>query len=157
MNCKVGRIMNSAARLQGDASVKTRAEAPARAQDRSTVQLDTLLDLMVAGVFDIESELLRLPTRGCAPVALARQVAMYLAHVVCELTLTEVGRRFARDRTTVAYACREVERRRDDPNFDDAIDLLEGVVRVLGGPNCDVFGGGAEIESDRGSPSLDRG
>jgi hypothetical protein len=40
---------------------------------------------------------------------------------------------FERDRTTVAHACRVVERRRDDGNFDDAIDLLESIVRILVG------------------------
>ena len=35
-------------------------------------------------------------------MALARQVAMYVAHVTCGLSLTDVGLIFARDRTTVA-------------------------------------------------------
>lgn len=108
------------------------------------MELHTLLDLMVAGVFDVESDLLRLPTRGRARVALARQVAMYLAHVGCGLSLTEAGELFGRDRTTVAHACSVVEKRRDDPSFDGAIDLLEGVVRVLVGPNCNVLGRGPD-------------
>jgi chromosomal replication initiation ATPase DnaA len=109
------------------------ATARAEQPGLTMVELHTLLDLLVAGVFDVESDLLRLPTRGRARVALARQVAMYLAHVGCGLSLTEVGAMFERDRTTVAHACRVVERRRDDPNFDDAIDLLESIVRILVG------------------------
>jgi hypothetical protein len=109
--------------------------ATARHEQRGfpMMELHALLDLMVAGVFDIESDLLRLPTRGRARVALARQVAMYLAHVACGLSLTEVGELFERDRTTVAYACGVVERRRDEANFDGAIDLLESIVRILVG------------------------
>ncbi|HXF53876.1 MAG TPA: helix-turn-helix domain-containing protein [Hyphomicrobiaceae bacterium] len=99
----------------------------------AAMELHTLLDLMVAGVFGVESDLLRLPTRGRARVALARQVAMYLAHVACGLSLTAVGELFERDRTTVAYACGVVERRRDEPSFDGAIELLECIVRVLVG------------------------
>ena len=55
---------------------------------------------------------------------------MYLAHVGCGLTLTEVGRLFARDRTTVAHACGLVEDRREEPPFDRALELLEGVMRL---------------------------
>lgn len=67
--------------------------------------------------------------RGRARVALGRQVAMYLSHVVCRLTLTDVGRIFARDRTTVAHACGVVEDLRDDASFDRVLDLLERIVR----------------------------
>ncbi len=58
-------------------------------------------------------------------MASARQLAMYLAHVVGGLSLSEVGRLFGRDRTTVAHACQVVEDRRDDLTFDRAVSLLE--------------------------------
>lgn len=67
-------------------------------------------------------------------MALARQTAMYLAHVACELSLTEVGLLFDRDRTTVAHACGVIEDRRDDRVFDRVIDLLERAVRALLAP-----------------------
>ena len=50
---------------------------------------------------------------------------MYLAHVAYGLTLTQVGILFGRDRTTVAYACRIIEDRRDDCVFDIFLDHLE--------------------------------
>ena len=56
---------------------------------------------------------------------------MYLAHVGCGLSLTEVGRLFTRDRTTVGHACGLVEDRREDPALDRALELLEGIVRLL--------------------------
>ena len=68
--------------------------------------------------------------RGSARVSRARQIAMYLAHVVLGLTLTEVGRIFHRDRTTVRHACALVEDRRDNAAFDQCIDLLERQVEV---------------------------
>jgi chromosomal replication initiation ATPase DnaA len=85
----------------------------------------------VVQVFGVASKDLSRATRGRAQVALARQVAMYLAHVGCGLTLTETGRLFARDRTTVAHACGVIEDRRDDPIFDRALDLLEWAVPAL--------------------------
>jgi chromosomal replication initiation ATPase DnaA len=89
------------------------------------------IDYAVTQVFGIAGRDLRHATRGRAKVALARQVAMYLAHVGCGLSLTETGRLFDRDRTTVAHACGIIEDRRDDPLFDRALDLLEWAVPAL--------------------------
>lgn len=90
-----------------------------------------ILEETVSRVFDIELELMHLPTRGRARVAMARQVAMYLAHVSCGLSLTKAGKLFDRDRTTAAHACQVVEARREDPDFDRALHLLENVTKVL--------------------------
>lgn len=65
-----------------------------------------------------------------ARVAQARQIAMYLAHVVGGLSLGEVSAAFERDRTTVAYACHVVEDRRDGPMFDREINSLEVELRT---------------------------
>ena len=89
------------------------------------------IEQAVIQVFGIAYRDLRRTTRGRAKVALARQVAMYLAHVGCGLSLTETGRLFQRDRTTVAHACGVIEDRRDDPIFDRALDLLEWAVPAL--------------------------
>lgn len=88
----------------------------------------------VAQVFGVTQADLCIKSRGKAHIALARQVAMYLAHVICGLTLTEVGVLFGRDRTTVAHACAVVEDRRDDPIFDRALDLLEWALPSLLNP-----------------------
>ena len=56
---------------------------------------------------------------------------MYLAHVTCGATLTEIGILFERDRTTVAHACGVVEDRRDDPDLDCKLDSLERAVSCL--------------------------
>jgi chromosomal replication initiation ATPase DnaA len=93
--------------------------------------LRTSIEQMVAAAFRLDEELLRLPTRGRKNVALARQTAMYLAHTVCGLTLTETGDLFQRDRTTVAHACQVIEDRREDPTFDRAIDMLERSARIV--------------------------
>ena len=85
----------------------------------------------VVQVFGVGREDLHRLSRGRAEVALARQVAMYLAHVACGLTMSDTGRLFGRDRTTVAHACGVIEDRRDDPLFDRALDLLEWSVPAL--------------------------
>lgn len=61
----------------------------------------------------------------------ARHIAMYLAHVVCGLSLAAVGAGFNRDRTTASYACHRVEDERDDPAFDAALANLEISAGVL--------------------------
>ena len=92
------------------------------------------VELAVSQVFGVARDDIGMQTRGRAHVALARHVAMYLAHVAYGLSLTDVGRLFARDRTTVAHACALVEDRRDDQPFDRALELLELVVRALASP-----------------------
>lgn len=89
------------------------------------------IEQAVVQVFGVRRDDLRRLSRGRAKVALARQVAMYLAHVACGLTLTNTGKLFDRDRTTVAHACGVIEDRRDDPHFDRALDLLEWAVPAL--------------------------
>ncbi len=89
------------------------------------------IDPAVAAVFDVAIGDLGAPTRCSPRAAFARQVAMYLAHVVCGLSLTEIGTLFHRDRTTVAHACSVVEDRRDDPDLDAQIEHLERAVTSL--------------------------
>ncbi len=90
-----------------------------------------VVEQAVAMAFQVPLRELRARTRRGAPIAFARQVAMYLTHVACGLTLTEVGILFTRDRTTVAHACGLVEDRRDDPIFDIFLDHLEiSIIRL---------------------------
>lgn len=81
---------------------------------------------LIAGEFGVPLAMLFKASRCTAPVALARQVAMYLTHVMLGRTLTEVGTFYGRDRTTVAHACRLVEDMRDCPDFETRIAALEG-------------------------------
>ena len=94
-------------------------------------QLRRAIDPAVAVVFEVDIHDLCAATRRSPRTAFARQVAMYLAHVVCGLSLTEVGTLFGRDRTTVAHACEVVEDRRDDPELDGRLEHLERAVVSL--------------------------
>lgn len=89
------------------------------------------IELAVERVFGVQRQMIAQQNRGRAASAQARQVAMYLAHVGCGMTLTEAGWLFGRDRTTVAHACMVVEDKRDDPIWDQMLDLLERVVPLI--------------------------
>lgn len=97
--------------------------------------LRPIIDLFVALAFSVELRDLRASRRGSSKVAHARQVSMYLAHVACSLSLTDVGILYARDRSTVAHACCVIEDQRDDPELDLKLDHLEraivGLVNAL--------------------------
>jgi chromosomal replication initiation ATPase DnaA len=95
--------------------------------------LARLAEVAVAAVAHVPAEKLRSPLRGRRRIALARQTAMYLAHVVFGLTLTRVGICFGRDRTTVRHACALIEDRRDDPALEFALSALEAGLRALTG------------------------
>lgn len=86
---------------------------------------------LTASVFRVDAGQIAAPTRLQARVAMARQVAMYVSHVTLGLSLSEVGRRFGRDRTTAGYACALVEDLRDDMRFDRTIGYLEAATLKL--------------------------
>jgi Bacterial dnaA protein helix-turn-helix len=110
---------------------------------RAPLDLREVLESTVASGFDVEELRLRQPTRGVAQIALARQAAMYLAHVSCGLSKAAAGRLFGRDRTTVHHACIVIEQRRDDKAFDTALTHLEQLVRIVVGVQevaCETHG-----------------
>lgn len=122
--------MNTLRIDQGQQGPKTRATAGA---GRATLfgQLRKVIDPAVALVFEVEPHDLGAATRRSPRVAFARQVAMYLTHVVCGLSMTEVGVLFSRDRTTVAHACEVVEDRRDNPDLDRRLERLECAISAV--------------------------
>lgn len=73
-------------------------------------------------------EALAAPRRCAAPVAQARQLAVYLHHVALGASLSACGRQFGRDRATMRHACARIEDLRDDPCFDAAAARLEGAL-----------------------------
>lgn len=89
-----------------------------------------VLACMVARSHGVTVKELFTHSRSRAPIAATRQLAMYLMHVLLSRSLTEVGRFFGRDRTTVAYACRVVEDMRDMPEFDTETSILEDDIRL---------------------------
>jgi hypothetical protein len=80
---------------------------------------------LVAVARHVPTRQLLLPNRGEADVALARQLAMYLMHVVLGRLYHDVGRFFGRARPTVSHACALIEDLRDDPEFDAEVSRLE--------------------------------
>lgn len=67
--------------------------------------------------------------RGAAHLALCRQIAIYLAHVVGQLTLSEVATHFNKNRATVSHSCINIEDRRDSPIFDLEMEYMEKQLR----------------------------
>lgn len=67
--------------------------------------------------------------RGGAQISLARQIAMYLSHIVGQLTLIEIATHFERQRSTVSHACINIEDRRDSPVFDMQMEFMEKKLR----------------------------
>jgi len=103
------------------------------ASDQSQVVLRAtaearLAEVATAAAARIPLAGLRAANRGRKSIALARQTAMYLAHVAFGLSLTRVGICFGRDRTTVRHACALIEDRRDDPRLEFGLTALEAAL-----------------------------
>lgn len=86
---------------------------------------------VVARECNVPIRLLVHASRCRAEAARARQMAMYLAHVVKGISLTAIGSAFGRDRTTVSYACGLIEDLRDDPALDATLDRLEAELNAM--------------------------
>jgi chromosomal replication initiation ATPase DnaA len=118
-------------------------EGRSRRDDRQGCECTCrLIESLVAAALGIGVSELRGRSRGRAAVAFARQTAMYLAHVHFGISLSQVGRTFGRDRTTVAHACARVEDRRDDPRFEHMLRYLE---RALDGWQQNFLTAGAAL------------
>lgn len=103
---------------------------------------------IVAAHRDVGRNELLAPTRSRERVASARQLAMYLCHVLLGLNLTEVGRYFGRDRTTVSHACALIEDTREDLGADAEIQKLED--RITGW----MDGEGARVRMEGGADAI---
>ncbi|MGB0085561.1 MAG: helix-turn-helix domain-containing protein [Rhodomicrobiaceae bacterium] len=101
-----------------------------------SIHIHKLVEHCALSVFGVTMPALRSRSRTAA-VAVARQTAMYLAHVAFGLSFTDVGELFSRDRTTVAHACRLIEELRDDPVMDKALTVIETTLTTLPRPDED--------------------
>jgi chromosomal replication initiation ATPase DnaA len=85
----------------------------------------------VAGLLRVPVAQIKGRGRG-ARIVFARQVAMYVANTGLGIGAGRIARCFGRDRSTVQYACRRMEDRRDDPSLDCQLDLIERLIREEG-------------------------
>jgi hypothetical protein len=65
------------------------------------------------------------------PACHVRQIAMYVCHVALQMSFSDIGTAFGRDRTTVGHACHVVEDRRDDAAFDEFVSLIERLATAV--------------------------
>lgn len=111
---------------------ETRNRSAARDDEQAIALCDGIIDL-VGAFFNVSTRELRQAGRTGLQAAQVRQIAMYVAHVVLQLTMRQVGLGFQRDRTTVLHACHLVEDMRDDIEFDRIVAHVERVVAAAFG------------------------
>lgn len=121
---------NGATDFAGDGAGEAYAPKIGGAPDeRALVLCEGMLDIASA-LFSVSGKELRRPGRTSQGVARVRQIAMYVTHVGLGLSMSDVGRGFGRDRTTVLHACHLVEDLRDDVEFDRMVTITEKVARA---------------------------
>lgn len=87
-----------------------------------------LVQATVSHIMGVPLNDLCAPTRRRPPASLARQMAMYLCHVVFEIGISDAARAFDRDPSTVAHAVRRVEEMREDAEFDRMLQMFEALL-----------------------------
>lgn len=130
----VGSFPEASAGGGRDRSGSSGDQSPARdgagIREELAVEIcDGVIDILVA-LFGVSGRELRSSGRCGKPVARVRQVGMYVSHVALGLTMTQVGRGFGRDRSTVMHACHLVEDMRDDGEFDHIVATVERIAAV---------------------------
>ncbi|MBI1391735.1 MAG: chromosomal replication initiator DnaA [Alphaproteobacteria bacterium] len=85
---------------------------------------------VMSQAYNIPLARLSMTGRQHANVAFVRQTAMYLCHVVGQLTVRDIALIFGREPSTVSHACHAVEDRRDLEIFDQQLSLLEAALRA---------------------------
>ena len=130
--------MREAVRRDEEAVGTATNEGQVLAFDRTRGRDDAAARLvaLVAADRQVPTILLLHPSRCGAAVAEARQLSMYLMHVVLGRTYAQVGGFFGRDRTTVSHACAHIEDLRDSPQFEAEVSQLEAAI----GSNADATG-----------------
>ncbi len=106
--------------------------APPQLPDPTPLKINSeVVGAVVSSIFKISKDQIFSPERGKASVAFARQTAMYLTHITCGHSYTDIGCFFGRDRTTVSHACQLIEDKREDPDIDWSLDLMEHSILSL--------------------------
>ena len=111
-------------RFRAPALIIVDNEAPV--DERLFQVCDGVIDILSA-FFNVSGRDLRSHSRCERSVARVRQVGMYVAHVTLALTMSEVGRAFGRDRSTVNHACHLIEDMREELEFDRIIQTIENI------------------------------
>lgn len=91
----------------------------------STFMCCVLASNLVAEVLGVNALLVRASPRGSRRLAVARQLAVHLVHVVAGRNHQEVAGAFGRNRSTATHHFETVEDLRDVQAFDDFVELLE--------------------------------
>jgi len=107
-----------------------RHETRLRREEAIVELCDCVIDLTSA-FYNVCGKELRQPGRSRFQVARIRQIAMYVAHTVLDMSMAEVGRGFGRDRTTVLHAVHLVEDLRDDAEFDAILARTEHIAKTV--------------------------
>ncbi len=104
-----------------------------RTNDKARERVEALTNLVCAIVsieFGVQASQLITRNKGPAHVCFARQVAMYLVHVVYQIRIANIARVFGRDPSTVSHACHTIEEARDDQVLDSKLATLEDVLDI---------------------------
>jgi chromosomal replication initiation ATPase DnaA len=86
--------------------------------------------MLAARFCGVAARELELVERPGSQMALARQLAMYLANRVYRLSHAQTAAMFGRERDAASYACRRIEALREDPRFDWQVFEVETLLRA---------------------------
>ena len=139
---------------------KEAADYRKRARCRSKVAAQRYCRLareITGAIFAVPVTAIEKSTRATLEASDARHTAMYIAHVVFQVSLAAMAGEFGRDRSSVTYAVRRIEDERDDPVFDATIERIEqlahAVRQAMDAASVDPRGGRTRARTQKGNRS----
>lgn len=119
--------LSDAPHLPDDPPLLEMERSGSKRRDERKLELCECMIDVAAAIFNVSGKDIRRSGRMNMSVTRVRQIAMYVAHVVLGLSMSDIGRGFGRDRTTVMHACHLIEDMRDDSEFDRIVVMVECV------------------------------
>ncbi len=99
-------------------------------QDETRINVDTI-KAIVAEKYNMDKKDFKSP-RKTEAIAFPRQIAMFLACALTDMSLPEIGEVFNRDHTTVMFARDKIKQMiQTDPYFNELINLLINKIRAV--------------------------
>lgn len=90
--------------------------------------LPAFLHLIISELSDMHDDDLNLS--GVRKQIHIRQVVIYLSNVSFGISMRQLAKAFELNRSTIAYACRTIEERRDNPKYDRFLGVAEKITTL---------------------------
>lgn len=127
LNCQ--RVQN----LNADIGLIETKSAHVIRHDVYSIIFELIKELYIDRVLKLDQVFTTSQTLTFKEEIFIKHLSIYLSHVVLGHSMRKIAQGFNIDRTSVSYACRKIEDRRDDVEHEKFISTCERLIDILAG------------------------